>query len=61
MLLDVIGALVSIVYFSVFALFIIKKKNIFYPKYEGPLAVMQGIAGIVGGILWVTILFLIRR
>ena len=61
MLLDRISTIVFTLYFLVCLAFIITKKNIFYPKYRGSLAVIQGLAGIVGGILWIIVLMAMRK
>lgn len=39
------------VYFIVCILFIVLKRNIFYPKIKGTYAVLQGVGGILAGII----------
>ena len=61
MLLDIFGTVLFTVYFSICLIFIVKRRNIFYPRYTGSLAVMQGTAGIIGGILWILVFLVLRN
>jgi len=61
MLLDIFGTVLFTVYFSICLIFIVKRRNIFYPRYTGSLAVMQGTAGIIGGILWILVFLILRN
>jgi hypothetical protein len=61
MLIDIVGTILFTVYFSVCFIFIVRRKNIFYPRYTGSLAVMQGTAGIIGGILWILVFLFLRK
>jgi len=43
--------ILSSVYFIVCMLFIVLRRNIFYPKIRGTYAVLQGVGGILAGII----------
>jgi len=43
--------ILSSVYFIVCMLFIVRRRNIFYPKIRGTYAVLQGVGGILAGII----------
>jgi hypothetical protein len=60
MFFDRVGTVLFTLYFLVCLTFIFKKKNIFYPRYEGSVAVIQGMIGIIGGVLWIIVFALMK-
>ena len=51
----VVAILMSTFWFGTCLAFIIKKKNIFYPKVRGSFAVLQGYLGLISGLIFLMV------